>query len=133
MTNRIRISPTRFSDEVFTPGSNNKYTKGRNLKIRNQENDINNLNNDKNSKNNKLDILVCSLLIIWGLTLGLSMFIIMYSTKFNMPIDYVSNIMCFVVSMFAIYLVIYLIKILHICYSTNIPISHDEFYNDMYL
>ena len=133
MTNRIRTSPTRFSDEVFTPGSNNKYTKGRNLKIRNQENDINNLNNDKNSKNNKLDVLVCSLLIIWGLTLGLSMFIIMYSTKFNMPIDYVSNIMCFVVSMFAIYLVIYLIKILHICYSKNIPISHDEFYNDMYL
>ena len=133
MTNRIRTSPTRFSVEVSTPGSNNKYTKGRNHKICNQENDINNLNNDKNSKNNKLDVLVSSLLIIWGLTLALSMFIIMYSVKFNTPIEYVSKIMCFVVSMFAIYLVVYLIKILHICYSRNIPISHDEFYNDMYL
>ena len=51
MTNRIRTSPTRFSDEVFTPGSNNKYTKGRNLKIRNQENDINNLSKSTDFSN----------------------------------------------------------------------------------
>tara|TARA_Y100000817_G_C16764866_1_gene503363 strand:+ start:184 stop:600 length:417 start_codon:yes stop_codon:yes gene_type:complete len=138
MSRRHRISPTRFADEIFTPGSNNKYTKGRDLTLRNQieNNRIKIKKHKETTKKNMdetLEIMVIGMLTLWALTLGLSMIIMMYSVKLKMPMDYINNIICFIVFTFVSYLLVFLIKFVYISGNMTSPHCDDEFYADMYL
>ena len=135
MSRRNRISPTRFADEIFTPGSNNKHTKGRNLKMRNQfENNrikIKKLKeNTKKNMDETLEIIVIAMLTLFALTLGLSIIIMMYSAKLKTPIN---NILCFIVFTFVSYLLVFLVKFVYISGSMTNPLGDDEFYTDIYL
>lgn len=137
MSRRNRISPTRFADEIFTPGSNNKHTKGRDLKTRNQtENNrikIKKLKeHTKKNMDETLEIMVIAMLTLWALTLGLSIIIMMYSAKLKMPIDYINNILYFIVFTFVSYLFAFLIKFVYVSGSMTNPLGDDEFYIDMY-
>ena len=80
-----------------------------------------------------LEIMVIGMLTMWALTLGLSMIIMIYSVKLKMPLDYINNIICFIVFTFVSYLLVFLIKFVYISGSMTKPHSDDEFYADMYL